>query len=99
MHLECIILVKTSTSTSRRGVELRDPCPLHAVSFPVFYKRQPGANHFAGVVVFSPQIIENFRRSSAEGLSVLFVFVWLVGDVFNIFGAVLQGVLPTMVCT
>lgn len=50
------------------------------------------------VVVFSPQIIENFRRSSAEGLSIEFVIIWLAGDVFNILGAVLQGVLPTMVC-
>ncbi|GAD91993.1 PQ loop repeat protein [Paecilomyces variotii No. 5] len=49
------------------------------------------------VVVFSPQIIENFRRSSADGLSVLFVVVWLAGDVFNILGAMLQGVLPTMI--
>lgn len=48
------------------------------------------------VVVFSPQIIENFRRGSAEGLSIQFVVVWLLGDVFNILGAVLQGVLPTM---
>ncbi|KXX76442.1 putative vacuolar amino acid transporter YPQ3 [Madurella mycetomatis] len=49
------------------------------------------------VVVFSPQIIENFRRSSAEGLSIQFLVVWLLGDVFNILGAVLQGVLPTMI--
>ncbi|KAK1084837.1 hypothetical protein LTR33_002437 [Friedmanniomyces endolithicus] len=49
------------------------------------------------VVVFSPQIIENFRRSSAEGLSIEFVIIWLAGDVFNILGAVLQGVLPTMI--
>ncbi|KAF2496799.1 PQ-loop-domain-containing protein [Lophium mytilinum] len=49
------------------------------------------------VVVFSPQIIENFRRGSADGLSVLFIVVWLAGDVFNILGAVLQGVLPTMI--
>lgn len=49
------------------------------------------------VVVFSPQIIENFRRSSAEGLSIVFIVVWLIGDIFNILGAVLQGVLPTMV--
>jgi len=48
------------------------------------------------VVVFSPQIVENFRRSNAEGLSIQFVVVWLLGDVFNILGAVLQGVLPTM---
>ena len=49
------------------------------------------------VVVFSPQIIENFRRSSAEGLSVVFVVIWLAGDIFNILGAILQGVLPTMI--
>ncbi|KAK4189529.1 putative vacuolar amino acid transporter YPQ3 [Podospora australis] len=49
------------------------------------------------VVVFSPQIIENFRRSSAEGLSIQFIVIWLLGDVFNILGAVLQGVLPTMI--
>ena len=49
------------------------------------------------VVVFSPQIIENFRRSSAEGLSIEFLIIWLFGDLFNILGAVLQGVLPTMI--
>ncbi|KIW07233.1 uncharacterized protein PV09_02090 [Verruconis gallopava] len=49
------------------------------------------------IVVFSPQIIENFRRSSAEGLSVVFIITWLIGDIFNILGAVLQGVLPTMI--
>lgn len=48
------------------------------------------------IVVFSPQIIENWKRSSAEGLSVVFIIIWLLGDFFNIFGAVLQGVLPTM---
>lgn len=49
------------------------------------------------VVVFSPQIIQNFQNRSADALSVQFVIIWLLGDVFNILGAVLQGVLPTMV--
>ena len=49
------------------------------------------------LVVFTPQILENFRRHSADGLSTLFVIVWLTGDCFNVIGAVLQGVLPTMV--
>ncbi|KAL8873650.1 MAG: hypothetical protein Q9198_006992 [Flavoplaca austrocitrina] len=48
------------------------------------------------IVVFSPQIIENFRRHSADGLSLIFIVIWLAGDVFNILGAVLQGVIPTM---
>ncbi|KAH0524544.1 hypothetical protein TsFJ059_007041 [Trichoderma semiorbis] len=49
------------------------------------------------VVVFSPQIIQNFQRSSADALSIQFIIAWLLGDVFNILGAVLQGVLPTMI--
>jgi uncharacterized protein with PQ loop repeat len=49
------------------------------------------------VVVFTPQIIENFRRGAADGLSLQFIIVWLAGDVFNILGAVLQDVLPTMI--
>ena len=49
------------------------------------------------VVVFTPQIVENFRRSSADGLSLLFIIIWLAGDVFNILGAILQKVLPTMI--
>lgn len=49
------------------------------------------------VVVFTPQIVENFRRGAADGLSLQFIIVWLAGDVFNILGAVLQGVLPTMI--
>ena len=48
------------------------------------------------VVVYSPQIIENFRRSSADGLSLAFLVIWLLGDISNVLGAVLQGVLPTM---
>ncbi|KND92182.1 putative vacuolar amino acid transporter YPQ1 [Tolypocladium ophioglossoides CBS 100239] len=49
------------------------------------------------VVVFSPQIIQQFQQGNADGLSIQFVIIWLLGDVFNILGAVLQGVLPTMI--
>jgi uncharacterized protein with PQ loop repeat len=49
------------------------------------------------VVVFTPQIVENFRRGNADGLSLQFIIVWLAGDIFNILGAVMQNVLPTMI--
>jgi solute carrier family 66 (lysosomal lysine-arginine transporter), member 1 len=49
------------------------------------------------LVVFSPQIIENFRRQSGESLSLSFLVIWLAGDVFNVLGAILQHVLPTMI--
>ena len=34
---------------------------------------------------------------SADGLSLVFLIIWLAGDVFNILGGVLQGVIPTVV--
>lgn len=49
------------------------------------------------IIVFAPQIFENYRRKSSEGLSLMFVILWLAGDVFNVLGSVLQGVLPTMI--
>lgn len=49
------------------------------------------------IIVFAPQIYENFKRKSSEGLSLLFIILWLAGDVFNVLGSVLQGVLPTMI--
>lgn len=49
------------------------------------------------IIVFAPQIYENFKRKSSEGLSLTFVVLWLAGDVFNVLGSVLQGVLPTMI--
>ncbi|KAF9013230.1 PQ loop repeat-domain-containing protein [Cyathus striatus] len=49
------------------------------------------------IVVYSPQIYENYSLQSGEGLSVLFVIVWLLGDLFNLLGAVLAGLLPTVI--
>ncbi|SCU81558.1 LAMI_0B06788g1_1 [Lachancea mirantina] len=49
------------------------------------------------VIVFVPQIYENFYRRSADGLSMLFVVLWLAGDIFNLLGAMLQHLLPTMI--
>lgn len=49
------------------------------------------------IIVFVPQIYENYVRKSSEGLSLLFVVLWLIGDIFNVLGGVLQGVLGTMI--
>lgn len=49
------------------------------------------------IIVFAPQIYENFVRKSSEGLSLMFIILWLAGDVFNVLGSALQGVLPTMI--
>jgi hypothetical protein len=49
------------------------------------------------IVVYSPQYIENYQRQSAEGLSVAFVVVWLLGDITNLLGACLARLLPTVI--
>lgn len=49
------------------------------------------------IVVYSPQILENYKLQSGEGLSVFFVLIWLVGDLCNLFGAMLANLLPTII--
>jgi solute carrier family 66 (lysosomal lysine-arginine transporter), member 1 len=47
--------------------------------------------------VYSPQVYENYLLQSGEGLSVLFVVIWLLGDLSNLAGAIIAGLLPTVV--
>ncbi|KAF8554849.1 PQ-loop-domain-containing protein [Imleria badia] len=49
------------------------------------------------IIVYSPQIIENYQLQSGEGLSLLFVYIWLLGDITNLCGAALAHLLPTMI--
>ncbi|KIJ64518.1 hypothetical protein HYDPIDRAFT_28458 [Hydnomerulius pinastri MD-312] len=49
------------------------------------------------VIVYSPQIIENYQLQSGEGLSLLFVYIWLLGDLCNLVGALMAHLLPTMI--
>jgi hypothetical protein len=55
------------------------------------------ADHLYRIVVYTPQIIENYQLKSGEGLSTLFVYVWLAGDFANLSGAILAGLLPTII--
>ncbi|KAI0917204.1 hypothetical protein AcW1_007541 [Taiwanofungus camphoratus] len=49
------------------------------------------------LVVYTPQIIENYQLKSGEGLSVLFVIIWLTGDLCSLVGALIAGLLPTII--
>lgn len=49
------------------------------------------------IIVYTPQIVENYSLQSGAGLSVLFVVTWLVGDLANLFGATIAGLLPTVI--
>ncbi|KAL7097548.1 hypothetical protein ACP275_10G151600 [Erythranthe tilingii] len=47
-----------------------------------------------------PQIITNYRENSAEGLSIVFLSTWIVGDFFNLAGCMLEpATLPTQYYT
>ncbi|KAL7424633.1 putative vacuolar membrane transporter for cationic amino acids [Cryptotrichosporon argae] len=49
------------------------------------------------VIVYSPQIWENYVLKSGEGLSVPFIILWLLGDICNLAGGALAHLLPTMI--
>ncbi|CAO1614403.1 unnamed protein product [Jaminaea pallidilutea] len=49
------------------------------------------------VIVYSPQLKENYDRKSGEGLSIAFVVIWLAGDALNLIGAWRQELLWTMI--
>ncbi|RVX70254.1 hypothetical protein B0A52_05587 [Exophiala mesophila] len=43
-----------------------------------------------------PQLLENYRNSSAEAISLAFIFVWFIGDVANLAGAIWAGLVPVI---
>jgi len=49
------------------------------------------------IVVYSPQIAENYKRKSGQGLSVSFVVTWLLGDLCSLVGALWARLLPTVI--
>lgn len=49
------------------------------------------------ILVYSPQLYENYRLQSGEGLSVLFFLAWIVGDLCNLMGATLGGLVPAVI--
>ncbi|CAI8613742.1 unnamed protein product [Vicia faba] len=48
------------------------------------------------VVAEIPQIITNYKAKSTDGLSLTFLITWIIGDLFNLFGCILEpATLPT----
>jgi uncharacterized protein with PQ loop repeat len=44
-----------------------------------------------------PQLIENYKQGSADGISLTFLAVWFIGDITNLFGALWAGLVPTVI--
>lgn len=49
------------------------------------------------IIVFIPQIYKIFKEKSARGLSLHFIVIWLLGDIFNVLGAIKQKLLLTVI--
>lgn len=49
------------------------------------------------IVVLLPQLIEQWRLQSAEGIAIGFILVWLVGDITNLAGALWAGLRSNVV--
>lgn len=44
-----------------------------------------------------PQLIEQWRMKSAEGIAIGFISIWFLGDLFNLVGALWAGLLPEVI--
>ncbi|KAI9798319.1 MAG: hypothetical protein M1833_004891 [Piccolia ochrophora] len=51
----------------------------------------------AWIFLFIPQLIENYKQGSADGISLAFLAVWFVGDLTNFLGAIWAGLVPTVI--
>ncbi|CAH7674380.1 PQ loop repeat-domain-containing protein [Phakopsora pachyrhizi] len=52
---------------------------------------------FNRLLVYSPQICENYKNRSGDGVSIYFIVIWMIGDLSNFFGSYIQNLLPTMI--
>ncbi|KAI9208014.1 uncharacterized protein BJ171DRAFT_455983 [Polychytrium aggregatum] len=48
------------------------------------------------VVVYTPQIWENYCRKSTQGLSLMFVIIWMLGDLFSLIGSLMNKLILTV---
>ena len=54
-------------------------------------------HHVANNYCQVPQLVENYRLGSAEGISLTFLTVWFVGDLANLSGSIWAGLVPTVI--
>lgn len=49
------------------------------------------------IVLLLPQLIEQWKLKSSEGLSIGFILIWFIGDLANLFGSLWADLLPGVV--
>ncbi|KAF2085933.1 PQ-loop-domain-containing protein [Saccharata proteae CBS 121410] len=51
----------------------------------------------AWIFLLVPQLVENYKQGSADGISIVFLAIWFVGDITNLVGAIWAGLVPTVI--
>ncbi|KAK3723638.1 hypothetical protein LTR37_001519 [Vermiconidia calcicola] len=51
----------------------------------------------AWIFLLIPQLLENYKQGSADGISLTFLFIWFVGDITNLAGAIWADLVPTVI--
>lgn len=51
------------------------------------------------VFLLLPQLYENYKSGSSDSISLAFLFVWFLGDITNLAGALWAGLVPTVIAT
>lgn len=51
----------------------------------------------AWICLLLPQLVTNYKAQSADGLSMGFLFIWLLGDITNLAGALVTNLAPSAV--
>ncbi|KAI3404497.2 hypothetical protein KGF56_002689 [Candida oxycetoniae] len=49
------------------------------------------------IVLLMPQLIEQWRLKSADGIAIGFISIWFLGDLFNLVGAIWAGLLSEVI--
>ena len=49
------------------------------------------------IFLLVPQLIENYQNANADAISLTFLFIWFVGDVTNLVGAIWADLVPTVI--
>ena len=49
------------------------------------------------IFLLIPQLIENYRNGSADAISLGFIFIWFIGDITNLAGAIWARLVPTVI--
>lgn len=49
------------------------------------------------MILMVPQLVEQWRLKTVEGISPVFLLFWATGDIFNLVGAVWAGLLPEVI--